>query len=65
MIIEVKNCRECPFANIDNEYGYDYCNLLNKLDIYMNMKMWEELPEDKRHPLCPIDNEVIIKAANV
>ncbi len=23
---QVKNCRECPFANNDNDYGFDMCN---------------------------------------
>ena len=25
--LKIKNCKECPFCNNDNEYGRDECNL--------------------------------------
>jgi hypothetical protein len=31
MKLEIKNCGTCPFANNDNEYGRDWCNLALEL----------------------------------
>jgi hypothetical protein len=53
--IKVTNCRECPFANNDNDYGYCDCNATDKIILIR----WEELPKDKVHELCPL------KAGNI
>ena len=47
--VKINNCRECPFVNQDNEYGFNACNLK---DIELNR--WEELPEDEVHKECPL-----------
>jgi hypothetical protein len=58
MVLEIKNCQECPFCNSDNEYGYDGCNLE---DIFTEGR-YEEMPNDKRHDDCPLNkNEYTIK----
>jgi hypothetical protein len=53
MKIEIKNCRECPFCNNDNEYGHNFCNLGGNF----LLKLWEELPNDKRHEDCLLSKE--------
>jgi len=50
--IKVDNCLECPFVNNDNEFGADNCNL--NTDIYS--KKHQELPNNKRHEKCPLNN---------
>ena len=47
--IKVKNCQECPFVNIDNEYGYDSCSAKE-----IKLTKWEELPEEGVHEECPL-----------
>lgn len=49
--IKVDNCRECPFANNDNDYGYCDCNATDKIVLIG----FEELPKDKVHELCPLN----------
>jgi len=60
MVIEVKNCGNCPFANNDSEYGHDECNLAEKLGIDLKLGLWEELPEDRRHENCPLTEQLTI-----
>jgi hypothetical protein len=56
-MIKVSNCRECPFANNDNDFGFDWCNAaLDKIELEPN----EELPEEKRHDNCPLNEEPIV-----
>ena len=56
-IIKVSNCQICPFANNDNEYGYDRCNLID-----IELANWEELPEDRVHEKCPLkSNSILLK----
>lgn len=50
--IEVDNCLTCPFSNHDNEYGCDSCNLNDEI----TTKGYEQLPKDKRHEKCPLNN---------
>ncbi len=50
--VKVTNCRECPFATNDNEYGYCACNVSDKVSD--SLKMWEQLPSDNVHNLCPL-----------
>ena len=50
--IEVSNCHECPFANNDNEWGHDSCNLE-----YLNNFPEIELPEDTVHKKCPLKKQ--------
>jgi len=50
--IIVDNCHDCPFANNDNEYGKDQCNL--NTDIVCNGS--DELPHYKVHKDCPLKN---------
>lgn len=62
-IIEIRNCQECPFCNNDNEYGFDECNLSNKMCLsnQVSINSWEELPKRHIHPHCPlIIDEVIV-----
>lgn len=47
--IKVKNCQDCPFANNDNEYGFDKCNLKE-----IKLGEWEELPASGVHKECPL-----------
>lgn len=61
MIIEIKSCGNCPFANLDNETGRDACNLSFLLEKEIELKNWEQLPEGKRHDECPLTNEMIFK----
>jgi len=61
MILEVKNCFSCPFANNDNEYGQDHCSLSFRLNKGVDLKNGEELPKDKRHEDCPIEDKIEIK----
>ena len=63
MKLEVKNCGECPFANHDNEYGSEMCNLAELLQPLVKEVVvwhWTELPKDRRHEDCPIDTEIVI-----
>ena len=52
--IEVKNCRECPFAQNDSTYGFDMCSV-------SDIKLFdgEELPPATVHPDCPLKQESI------
>ena len=61
MILEIKNCSECPFCNQDNEYGRDSCNLSILIGKNIFMNTFEELPKDKRHIDCPMDGTIDIK----
>jgi hypothetical protein len=57
--IQVKNCRECPFANNDNEYGYDNCNAPNN---ELELLGYEQLPEQGVHERCPLKkSDLIVK----
>lgn len=47
--VTVYNCRECPFVQNDNEFGYYGCSVKD-----VKMKNFEELPEDKVHNECPL-----------
>jgi hypothetical protein len=58
MTLEIKNCAECPFANNDNEYGSDCCNLALQLGKDIVLDNWEQLPKDKRHQDCPISTKI-------
>jgi hypothetical protein len=58
MILEIKNCADCPFSNNDNEYGRDCCNLALQLGKDINLDNWEQLPENTRHKDCPIDTKI-------
>lgn len=60
MKLEIKNCWSCPFANNDNEYGRDCCNLAKHLDKNIKLKEYEQLPHDTRHKDCPIENKLEI-----
>ena len=60
---QVKNCRECPFANNDNEYGFDMCNAPDVKPI-LSTDEWEELPETGVHKNCPLKENVIIVKLN-
>jgi len=60
MNIEIKNCNECPFANRDNEFGNDSCNLAGFLNKEIILKEWDQLPTDKRHEDCPITEPITI-----
>jgi len=51
----VTNCHDCPFCNLDNEYGRDMCNISPNI----KLKHWEELPNDKVHDMCPLKQTVI------
>ena len=56
-IIKVNNCQDCPFANNDNEYGYDRCNLKD-----IELSNWEELPGTGVHKECPLkEKDFVIK----
>ncbi len=56
-IIKINNCHNCPFANNDNEYGHDGCNLKD-----IKLYGWEELPKNKVHKECPLkQNHFVIK----
>ena len=50
--ILVDNCQECQFCNLDNEYGYNHCNLNDDILAGVN----ENLPKDKVHNKCPLKN---------
>jgi hypothetical protein len=57
MRLTIKNCAECPFANHDNEYGTDACNINDKIV----MQKFQELPNDKVHEECPLlKNDITI-----
>ena len=58
MILEIKNCADCPFSNNDNEYGRDCCNLANHIGKDIELDTWEQLPDDKIHKDCPIDIKI-------
>lgn len=58
MTLEIKNCADCPFSNNDNEFGRDLCNLALHLGKDIKLDNWEQLPEDKRHKDCPIENKI-------
>ncbi len=52
--IEVENCHDCPFVQNDNEYGFCACNISEPETL--DLKGWEELPNDKAHDKCPLKN---------
>lgn len=52
--IEVTNCHECPFANDDNEFGKDICNLDDTI-----YKMNEDLPSNSVHENCPLKKQSV------
>lgn len=57
--LEVSSCRECPFANIDFEYGYNSCN---HPDSDIELEDYIELPERTVHKECPLlDEDITIK----
>ena len=60
MEIKITSCHDCPFCNNDNEFGRDQCNLsyILNLDIITGYK--NQLPYDKRHDECPLENEIKI-----
>lgn len=60
MILEINNCAECPFANNDNEYGINYCNLALKIGMDIKLDNFEVLPKNTRHKDCPIDGKIEI-----
>lgn len=60
MVIEVKNCKDCPFANHYNEFGGNRCNLSDKIRGEIEMWIWEKLPEDRRHENCPLTEQLTI-----
>ena len=60
MVIEVKNCGNCPFANNDSEYGRDECNLAEKLGIDFKLGLWAELPYMGRPENCPLTEQLTI-----
>ena len=51
--IKVENCRECPFVIHDCHLGYWACNLSDDV----KGGMWDQLPEDKVHDLCPLKTD--------
>lgn len=53
--IKVNNCQECPFANVDNEYGYSGCNLKD-----IELTGWEQLPEKNVHKECPLKEKYFV-----
>ena len=58
LVLEVNNCIDCPFANCDNERGYDGCNLAYKLDLpFETPSFFNQLPSDKRHKDCPLNKD--------
>jgi len=59
MKILITDCDKCPFANNDNEYGKDGCNLANYLSMDIKLIMWETLPENGVHKDCPLKLEDI------
>lgn len=59
-MIVVSNCQECPFANDGGEYGFDDCNLSMVLGNSIKLDAWEQLPSDKRHEQCPINDSITI-----
>ena len=64
MKLEINNCRECPFANFDSDWGWDSCNLEKKLGGSLRpieSAPWEELPADKRHKHCPLEKDIFIE----
>ena len=55
--IKVETCQSCPFANNDNEYGFDGCNLKD-----IELTGWEQLPEEDVHKECPLkEKDFVIK----
>ena len=53
--ITITNCRECPFCNYDNEYGYDSCNMESSIFARVS----EQLPNDRVHELCPLRTQPV------
>lgn len=47
--IKVNNCQDCPFVNVDNEFGYDMCSIKD-----IKLHKWEELPKNNVHSECPL-----------
>ena len=62
MILEIKNCHQCPFCNNDNEYGRDMCNLADRIFKDIALGEFEQLPSDKRHKDCPIVGKIEVVA---
>ena len=59
-LINVFSCQKCPFANNDNEYGYNSCNLAIRLGTAIKLKEWGQLPEKSIHKDCPLDDHVFV-----
>ena len=56
-LIKVENCQDCPFVNVDNEYGYDRCSIKE-----IELGKWEELPASGVHKECPLkEKDFVIK----
>jgi hypothetical protein len=56
MDIKVTNCNNCPFCNIDNEYGYS-CNFPeNEVEEDKMTDINEKLPPEK----CPLKNNITV-----
>jgi hypothetical protein len=53
---DVTNCQECPFANNDNQDGYDSCRINDEIWA----KVGEQLPSDKVHELCPLKKCTVV-----
>ncbi len=60
-VINVKTCEDCPFANNDNEYGLDKCNLKD-----VELIGREQLPKDNVHKDCPLkEKDFVVKLSLV
>jgi len=61
MVIEVKNCKYCPFSNYDTEYGRNICNLAETIGSDIDYGDYrQQLPHDKRHKNCPLTEQLTI-----
>lgn len=54
--IQVSNCQECPFCNIDNSFGYDGCNI--NIDIGTDKIASFQMPKNKVHKNCPLLGDI-------
>ena len=48
-VLYVSSCRDCPFANEDNTWGYNWCNINEDIDVGNG-----QLPSDSVHEDCPL-----------
>ena len=66
MKIKVSNCQECPFCNIDNEFGYDQCNLdKSENGVNSTLRMpFDNLPHRIIHYLCPLNKTSVTVTNN-